>query len=908
MAPPLRQPAISPPLYGQQQYYVPAAQASYPPYQPVPSYLQGGGGYGYGGYPEPQRSSLPPPAPLPPPKNGEPGGLMMPPTAPRTHYVKLSSMMLIIGGAVGYALHSAQWGSSCGAKASDSSALVVANTTPLFEWFFAPSEGAAACGDGLFIPGPTPSPANILMFLLLLLWSFVGVAIGADAFMVAIEMITSQEKIVHRYVDGQYKEVTALVWNGTVANLTLMALGSSAPEILLSVIEITTSGFYAGQLGPSTIVGSAAFNLLVISAVCVTAIPAGEGRFILDRSVFAITAVFSVLAYVWLLVILMYNTPNIVDIWEGVVTFVAFPVLVWLAYLADQGCCSCGARNEPSSKVVAISKSGQAVDMDAVTAAYGEGLTEEEQQERLAEMLGRPKTRAFYRVNATRGATGGQTAEAQKQKQLAESGAYAVVEFTKQMLVIESGRRVITIAVRRTRNLALPCSVGYRSVGQATEAKGEGLLQFAPNETTKELRLPMLPDEAAFYVVLVDPSPHCEVGAMWSCAVLVEKPASPGMLKFERERLSVKESQGQVIMKIVRVGGAAGKVKCRLHTKDGSAIAPKDYQARDELVQLQDGQTETFVPITIMDDDQYEADETFQVILSEPEGGVTFDPTADGGAEKAVATVTIISDEQVRRKVDELAALVWNADDAALSASTWKEQFLEAFEFEGTGARDAVMYLLALPWKVAFALTPPVRMAGGWLCFFVTLAFIGLLTALIGDLAAHMGCCMGMMPSITAITFVALGTSLPDTFASRTAAMAEPHADASIGNITGSNSVNVFLGLGLPWMIAAVYWSHVGSSDPVLEAQWRARYSTASWYVEGMPVGFVVEAADLAFSVSVFTVCALVCLSVLVLRRGCLGYELGGPSGYAYATAALFVSLWFVYIGASVLYTYGYFG
>ena len=52
----------------------------------------------------------------------------------------------------------------------------------------------------------------------------------------------------------------------------------------------------AGELGPSTIVGSAAFNLLVISAVCVTAIPKGEGRLIKDRSVFAITATFSVLA------------------------------------------------------------------------------------------------------------------------------------------------------------------------------------------------------------------------------------------------------------------------------------------------------------------------------------------------------------------------------------------------------------------------------------------------------------------------------------------------------------------------------------------------------------------------------------------------------------------------------------
>ena len=50
-----------------------------------------------------------------------------------------------------------------------------------------------------------------------------------------------------------------------------------------------------------------------------------------------------------------------------------------------------------------------------------------------------------------------------------------------------------------------------------------------------------------------------------------------------------------------------------------------------------------------------------------------------------------------------------------------------------------------------------------------------------------------------------LGTSLPDLFASRQAAMMEKTADNSVGNVTGSNSVNVFLGLGLPWSVAAVY-------------------------------------------------------------------------------------------------------
>lgn len=44
---------------------------------------------------------------------------------------------------------------------------------------------------------------------------------------------------------------------------------------------------------------------------------------------------------------------------------------------------------------------------------------------------------------------------------------------------------------------------------------------------------------------------------------------------------------------------------------------------------------------------------------------------------------------------------------------------------------------------------------------------------------------VGLKTSVTGITIIALGTSLPDTFASRTAAMQDEHADAAIGNVTG---------------------------------------------------------------------------------------------------------------------------
>ncbi|MPC16583.1 Sodium/calcium exchanger 1 [Portunus trituberculatus] len=51
----------------------------------------------------------------------------------------------------------------------------------------------------------------------------------------------------------------------------------------------------------------------------------------------------------------------------------------------------------------------------------------------------------------------------------------------------------------------------------------------------------------------------------------------------------------------------------------------------------------------------------------------------------------------------------------------------------------------------------------GYLTFVISILGIGILTAFIGDLASHFGCTIGLKDSITAIAFVALGTSVPGT-------------------------------------------------------------------------------------------------------------------------------------------------
>jgi solute carrier family 8 (sodium/calcium exchanger) len=91
------------------------------------------------------------------------------------------------------------------------------------------------------------------LYLIGLLWAFAGVGEVTDTFMCAIETITAKER-VHNDNNGEQHIVK--VWNPTVANLTLMALGSSAPEILLGIIEICFSTeFYAGDLGALLRVG-----------------------------------------------------------------------------------------------------------------------------------------------------------------------------------------------------------------------------------------------------------------------------------------------------------------------------------------------------------------------------------------------------------------------------------------------------------------------------------------------------------------------------------------------------------------------------------------------------------------------------------------------------------------------------
>ncbi|TDG99875.1 hypothetical protein EPR50_G00198700 [Perca flavescens] len=200
------------------------------------------------------------------------------------------------------------------------------------------------CQEGVVLPVWYPQNPSVgdkvaraIVYFVALIYMFLGMSIIADRFMSSIEVITSQEKeITIKRPNGETTTATVRIWNETVSNLTLMALGSSAPEILLSVIEVCGHGFKAGSLGPSTIVGSAAFNMFIIIALCVYVVPDGETRKIKHLRVFFVTAAWSIFAYIWLYLILSVFSPGEVEVWEAVLTFLFFPLCVVQAWVADR--------------------------------------------------------------------------------------------------------------------------------------------------------------------------------------------------------------------------------------------------------------------------------------------------------------------------------------------------------------------------------------------------------------------------------------------------------------------------------------------------------------------------------------------------------------------------------------------
>jgi len=514
---------------------------------------------------------------------------------------------------------------------------------------------------------------------------------------------------------------------------------------------------------------------------------------------------------------------------------------------------------------------------------------------------------------------------------------FPTFNFSQQSYSVKEdvGEVTVTILCENRSSLDKVLQIHYRTVDATAIAQAphvefpdyvtaQGTLEFplGVSELTIDIKLCIdaYYEPEKFFLVRLDSCTRgCEI-EMAQAGVTIVNDDYPGILGFQNAKGRAMQTKPFAWLQVRRWDGCSGPASVSFKTEDGAAgfgetaamgvteerkaelmeteagrmLLQNDYTFVHREGVLEFGHLETVksIKVSLLEKPPSINDiHQFRVVLSNAQ------PVAGPGEPKkagvllrkhrTTCVVSIISDEAFGEKINMAALILEQSEQVeSVGGDSFREQFREALVVHGEldeqgdelppSISDEILHLVSIGWKVLFALCPPTSICGGWATFWVSLAMIGMITAVIGDTAELFGCVLGLEDSVTAITFVALGTSLPDTFASWAAALES--ADAAIGNITGSNAVNVFLGLGLPWFIS-------------------------SWYYESRGEVFKQPAGSLATSVFTYTLCAIACIFTLVLRRS-MGGELGGPTFSKWATVAFFILLWFIYVLVSSLVAY----
>lgn len=335
-----------------------------------------------------------------------------------------------------------------------------------------------------------------------------------------------------------------------------MALGSSAPEILLSVLETVGGlGQCPGELGASTIVGSAAFNLLVISAVSIYAVneandtdperdssvPVGVKK-IYDMGVFSITAVSSIFAYLWLWYCLLDQQVSMAEAWW---TLGFFFILVLMSFGADRYKAS-QVKEEVEDDKPVIEFSAMDIYRTLINEKNGQVNPEDKQKSE--------KMKKFL-------------------KDTLKTDQIEQIQLEELKKVVEGDKMLSRIQYRR--------QVGNMMAGKRpVVGKGEVMkLEHAHAEHIDEKLK------------------NAEYG-------------------FKCLHYSVSEASGSIKIAVVKKKPGPGRV--RVATIDAEAKAGEDFKAVDEVLNFKSDGTQ-FISVEIFDDENWEPDEDFFVQMFDPE-------------------------------------------------------------------------------------------------------------------------------------------------------------------------------------------------------------------------------------------------------------------------------------------------
>ncbi|GEM_PF-4357789 len=186
---------------------------------------------------------------------------------------------------------------------------------------------------------------------------------------------------------------------------------------------------------------------------------------------------------------------------------------------------------------------------------------------------------------------------------------------------------------------------------------------FAPGDTEAVIEVPILGDtdyegDERFFVDIIADTLVTITRGRATGRIVNDDEAKPGKLQFEADHYSLDENGGSLQLTVTRTGGADGAASVRYETADGSATAGQDYESASGLLEWEDHDTRArTISLRVLDDEAYEQDETFSLMLFEADGAALGDPL--------VAAITVHSEDAPKPGRIEFANPVYEIGEAA---------------------------------------------------------------------------------------------------------------------------------------------------------------------------------------------------------------------------------------------------
>lgn len=226
-----------------------------------------------------------------------------------------------------------------------------------------------------------------------------------------------------------------------------------------------------------------------------------------------------------------------------------------------------------------------------------------------------------------------------------------------------------------------------------------GTLLFAEHEVSKTIAIPIIDDSDEedgedFSIVLSNPTGGAVLGTPHKALIWIadnDLNTAPGVLEWGTDTLEIEESSLVDLLEIARSGGTYGGVAVDVNVYSGSATEGVDFKSLSTTVEFGPGWDKKRLYLDLaINDYNHEENETFTVVLSNPQGGATL------GARSTMTVILLDDDPNNSGQLGLDASIIAAESDGAVQVTVHRLDGVtgevsvdySTSDGTGTGGRD----------------------------------------------------------------------------------------------------------------------------------------------------------------------------------------------------------------------------